>query len=371
MGHISRALIADGEHQRQARTTERILFRTLLDCGLRGREQPASIFSAVLPHSVLARGCFGQPGERLGIVADAVLTVPRDFMLTRAQRRRHVAGAERDALFDAKNLHDGSAHFIHVEADTRRATGVTRRAAAVHREYELSAMHIDEQHHGTVLGMRGGRLTPLTGPGPVQQLLMQFGLVRGCAFGPRAESSAAVQALIRLAAATRARHDYRGMGARSAAEAQSYFVTQLRRTIGIGVFRADAQLRIRRARELRSRARGPEMRWGVRYAEDADHAPRGPGGRHGRRVPPCPWPCARRRRPSLSSLRSSAASASTARADASSLRTLWPACEQPACALWPARISEVGLVRSPGSLLPLARVCPRTVRMLGNHVSLS
>ena len=26
-------------------------------------------------------------------------------------------------------------------------------------------------------------------------------------------------------------------------------------------------------------------------------------------------------------------------------------CEQPACALWPARISEVGLVRSPGSLL--------------------
>jgi len=61
------------------------------------------------------------------------------------------------------------------------------------------------------------------------------------------------------------------MGARSAAEAQSYFVTQLRRTIGIGVFRAEAQLRIRRARELRSRARGPEMRWGVRYAEDADH----------------------------------------------------------------------------------------------------
>ena len=58
----------------------------------------------------------------------------------------------------------------------------------------------------------------------------------------------------------------RGMGARSAAEAQSYFITQLRRTIGI-----EAQLRIRRARELRSRAHGQEMRWGVRYAEDADH----------------------------------------------------------------------------------------------------
>ena len=100
----------------------------------------------------------------------------------------------------------------------------------MHREYELSAMHLDEQHHGTVLGMVGGRLTPLTGPGPVQRILMQYGLVHGCAFGPRAESSAAVQSLIRLAAATRARHDYRSMGARSAAEAQSYFVTQLRRT---------------------------------------------------------------------------------------------------------------------------------------------
>ena len=121
-------------------------------------------------------------------------------------------------------------------------------------------MHLDERHHGTVLGMVGGRLTPLTGPGPVQRILMQYGLVHGCAFGPRAESSAAVQSLIRLAAATRARHDYRSMGARSAAEAQSYFVTQLRRTIGIGVFRAEAQLRIRRARELRSRAHGLEMR---------------------------------------------------------------------------------------------------------------
>eukprot|EP00966_Prymnesium_polylepis_P035147 816947-Prymnesium_polylepis.1 len=31
--------------------------------------------------------------------------------------------------------------------------------------------------------MVGGRLTPLTGPGLVQQLLIQFGLVRGCALG--------------------------------------------------------------------------------------------------------------------------------------------------------------------------------------------
>eukprot|EP00966_Prymnesium_polylepis_P277968 6422421-Prymnesium_polylepis.1 len=40
------------------------------------------------------------------------------------------------------------------------------------------------------------------------------------------------------------------------------------------------------------------------------------------------------------------------------------------CTLRPARIARrwVGLVRSPGSLLLLARVCPRTVRMLDNPV---
>eukprot|EP00966_Prymnesium_polylepis_P203832 4722143-Prymnesium_polylepis.1 len=56
--------------------------------------------------------------------------------------------AVKDVLVDAKNLHDGSTHFSHVDASTTRASGVTRRAA-----YELSAMHLDEQHHGTVLGM--------------------------------------------------------------------------------------------------------------------------------------------------------------------------------------------------------------------------
>ena len=86
----------------------------------------------------------------------------------------------------------------------------------------------------------------------------------------RAESSAAVQSLIRLAAATRARHDYLSMGARSAAEVQSYFVTQLRRTIGIGVSRAEAQLAFA-VRESSAATRRRCAGWGVRYAEDADH----------------------------------------------------------------------------------------------------
>eukprot|EP00966_Prymnesium_polylepis_P058060 1344738-Prymnesium_polylepis.2 len=90
-------------------------------------------------------------------------TVPRDFMLTRAQRRQHVRSRRRsregcslrrgDARTSTLQLHDGSAHLSTSKADTCRATGVTRRAAAVHREYELSAMHLDEHRHGTVLGM--------------------------------------------------------------------------------------------------------------------------------------------------------------------------------------------------------------------------
>eukprot|EP00966_Prymnesium_polylepis_P048708 1127473-Prymnesium_polylepis.1 len=43
-----------------------------------------------------------------------------------------VAGAEKDVLADAKNLHDGSSYFIRDKASTSRASGVTRRAAAVH-----------------------------------------------------------------------------------------------------------------------------------------------------------------------------------------------------------------------------------------------
>ena len=126
---------------------------------------------------------------------------------------------------------------------------------------------LDEQYHGVVL-QRGARrmLQPVGGPGPVQRLLQTYPRVRGLAFGPRAESNADVGCLIQYAAERRADRDWRGMGARSASEARSYVSEHLRRTISMGVWRAETSLRIRRARAMMPFG---HMRWPARHAKDA------------------------------------------------------------------------------------------------------
>ena len=154
----------------------------------------------------------------------------------------------------------------------------------------------------TVVLQRGARrmLHPVGGPGPVQRLLQTYPRVRGLAFGPRAESNADVGCLIQYAAGRRADRDWRGMGARSASEARSYVSEHLRRTISMGVWRAETSLRIRRARAMMPFG---HMRWPARHAEDA-----APGeligdiaGGFARGLAPA---CVRRRRPPLSGLKS-------------------------------------------------------------------
>jgi len=260
----------DGEHQRQSRATERALLQTVIGCGVHGREQPTSLFAHVLPPAVLA----ADRPDRVGIVADGLLAVPEGFPRVRGQpRQRQAALAEQ--LFDVKNIHDGTYHYTHRDPRRQgvRCTAVIRRAAEVHREYELRAMHLDAEHHGVVLVRAGPQrmLQPQGGPGPVQQVLQRYGQVHGCAFGPRAEASGAVPALLSYAAMRRAEHDWRGMGARSVTEAISFQYVHLLRSFSIRVQSAEAQLRIRRARALQSSARRPGVRLGVRYAEDAEH----------------------------------------------------------------------------------------------------
>jgi hypothetical protein len=187
----------------------------------------------VLPPALL-RG--GLETERVGVVPDAVLTLPAQFPHDRTSRRpAQMHGATRDFLLDVKNLHDVVLPGPAGQRDGR-GSAVTARAMRVHREYELAAMHLDEQHHGVVL-QRGARrmLQPVGGPGPVQRLLQTYPRVRGLAFGPRAESNADVGCLIQYAAGRRADRDWRGMGARSASEARSYVSEHLRRTISMGV----------------------------------------------------------------------------------------------------------------------------------------
>ena len=82
---------------------------------------------------------------------------------------------------------------------------------------------------------------------PIADRLQSFGQVRALVFGQYAETSPDVDALVVECAYAIARKRWRLMGARSEAEARSYWVGICRRRIGIAVARAMARFRIRRA----------------------------------------------------------------------------------------------------------------------------
>ena len=157
---LARAICPDGEHQRQARETERLLTRLVLEGGVRGRTQARGIFSHVLPQDVLA-------DERCGIIPDAVFALPQPFpraASTVAARR----AALREFLIEIKNIHDGVAQYTHARSVSFRCGGAVRRASEVDREYHVSAMHLDHTHHGVQLQTVQRRLAPVGGPGPVE-----------------------------------------------------------------------------------------------------------------------------------------------------------------------------------------------------------
>lgn len=225
----------------QSAAMEHIIVEQALHAGLRGREQPRTIFSAVLPQTVL-----DDTRTRCGIIPDAMLRVPRGFP---RQRSGGAAEPVTDTLFDIKCLHDGAPAYVPTRASLgRRQQGVVRRAASVHRDYEISAMHLDTTHHS--VPAQGRPLRPVGGPGPVLTTLLSFPHVRGLAFGPRADASPDVHALVRFMARSAAQREWRLMGSRTAAEAGSFLTTMLQRTIGIAAMRGEAELRCRRAQQL-------------------------------------------------------------------------------------------------------------------------
>jgi hypothetical protein len=268
---LARAQMSDGGgHMLQSRSMERVIVQSVLGAGIAGRPQPDTIFSAVLPQRV-------RDDERVmrGIVADALFTVPRLFGSTRAARRRERRHhALIDQLFDIKCLHDGTAEYDQAARGAgamgyMRQGGVARRAASVPREYLVHAMHLDAEHHGTVLA-RGARgmLHPVGGPGPVQRTLATYPPVRGLAFGPRADASEDVHTLLGITAHAEAERGWRLMGSRSQSEALSYLTTSLRRDWGIAALRCEAALRCRRAELLAGRAFGRR----AQEMEEFDHA---------------------------------------------------------------------------------------------------
>ena len=81
---------------------------------------------------------------------------------------------------------------------------------------------------------------------PVQQRLTQLGPVRGLVFGQYAEASLDVHELIAAIAHGRAPAEWRRFGSRSIEEARAYFISSLRRRVGIFVAREFARFRLRR-----------------------------------------------------------------------------------------------------------------------------
>ena len=84
------------------------------------------------------------------------------------------------------------------------------------------------------------------GTTPIADRLASFGQVRALVFGQYAECSADVDSLVTHAAHEIARRRWRLQGARSEAEARSYWVGICRRRIGVAAARAFARFRIRR-----------------------------------------------------------------------------------------------------------------------------
>ena len=81
---------------------------------------------------------------------------------------------------------------------------------------------------------------------PILDHLRSFTQVRGLVFGAYAEASPDVHEFIDICAERMSQRAWRGLGARSASEAKSYFASRMRRTVGVTVAREMARHRLRR-----------------------------------------------------------------------------------------------------------------------------
>ena len=115
---------------------------------------------------------------------------------------------------------------------------MAQRAARVHRDYERHARDLDLR--ADVRAHNGGRT------GAVAAALAQYGPVRAAVVGQYGEASTDVHELFDIAVERATRDSWRFLGARSQAEARSYFASSMRRAWGVAFVREMARHRVSR-----------------------------------------------------------------------------------------------------------------------------
>ena len=111
--------------------------------------------------------------------------------------------------------------------------------------------------------------------GAVSAALQQYGRVRALVFGQYGEASTDVHELLDITVDRATRDSWRFLGARSQAEARSYFTSTLRRAWGVATVREFARHRVSRlcfigavrgqgAQAVRARSQGMLASWAAR-----------------------------------------------------------------------------------------------------------
>ena len=225
-----------------------------LHAGLRGKEEPREIFSAVIP-PVTLNGTAGTRGKN-GIVPDGrlhcKLRESRTARCTGTRGQAHPSvrwrgttvqrGPEQppaEHLLEGKTIHRGGPHYMSARArDDGQGGAVADRANLVQRDYEARAAALDAKPH--VQAWNNGSRDA------VSSVLRSFGTVRSLVVGAYAEASDDLHQLFDCVVESASKQHWRRIGARSAREARSYFATTLRRAWGVHFAREFARHRIRR-----------------------------------------------------------------------------------------------------------------------------
>jgi len=208
------------------------LFTDMDQLGVRVEWVPKRIFSHLIAPQQ------GRGGGVKNILPDLRVWLPID-------------GPERALLYDVKTIHASGNTYknAHLRGGERCKSAKVR-ADRVPQEYAAHADKIDE--HNRRVGFHPPGVPRWDGapPGPVRRLLDTFQPVRGLCFGAYAETSPAVDKLLKAVAEHASARTWRELGARCAKEAKAHYVSSLRRNLGVSAMRENARLVLYRVEAL-------------------------------------------------------------------------------------------------------------------------